>query len=171
VDTSAWIAVGRLLRTRGRVGEFVAEIDSSQPGRAGRLRRVALRKPGREGLFEVAGVWYHAGRPVLRFHGIETISEAEPWEGAEILVPPEERVRPEPGEYLHADLIGCTVEEHGVELGQVDGVEQYGGPALLRVRDGSGRELLIPFARAYLRGIDLAAKRILVELPEGLREL
>lgn len=171
MDTSAWVTVGRLQRTRGRVGEFLTEIDSTQPGRAERLTRVLLRKPPREAVVEVARLWYHSGRPVFQFAGIDSISDAEPWEGAEMLVPPEERVQTEPGEYLHDDLIGCAVVDRGAELGVVTGVEEYGGPALLRVRRPDGSELLAPFARAYLREIDIPSKRILVELPEGLGDL
>jgi 16S rRNA processing protein RimM len=42
--------------------------------------------------------------------------------------------------------------------------------ALLVVQGKSG-EILIPFAKSYLRGIDLAAKRVEMALPEGLVEL
>lgn len=171
MDFSAWVPVGRLLRTRGRIGEFIAEIDSSQPGRAERLQSVLLRKGPLERVAQVERVWYHSGRPILQFTGIDSISAAEPWEGAEILVAPEERVRTEPGEYLHADLIGCSVEENGRVLGIIESIEELGGPPVLTLRTPEGRELLIPFAHAICREIDVAHKRIRVELPEGLAEL
>jgi 16S rRNA processing protein RimM len=130
-----------------------------------------LRKAPREQEFAVARVWHHSGRPVFQFEGIDSISAAEPWQGAELLVPPEQRVAPEPGEYLHSDLIGCVVEENGRTLGTIEAIEEFGGPALLRLRKPGGGELLIPFANAFLREVDVAAKRIVVELPEGLTEL
>lgn len=174
MDSSAWVVVGRLLRIRGRVGEFIAEIDSDQPGRAERLKNVLLRKGPLEKFTQVERLWYHSGRPILQFAGIDSISAAEPWEHAEILVAPEERIQPESGEYLHEDLIGCSVEESGRVLGAVEAVQELselGGPPTLLLRTPEGRELLIPFVRAICRDIDIAHKRILVELPEGLTEL
>ena len=171
MDFSAWIVVGRLFRTRGRIGEFIAEIDSDQPGRAERLKNVLLRKGPLERLAQIERVWYHSGRPILQFAGIDSISAAEPWEGAEILVAPEERVQPEPGEYLHEDLIGSSVEENGRILGIIESIAEPGGPPMLLLRKPDGAELLIPFVRAICKEIDLAHKRIVVELPEGLAEL
>ena len=43
MSSADWVRVGRVLRTRGRVGEFICEIDSSHPGRAERLQHVRLR--------------------------------------------------------------------------------------------------------------------------------
>lgn len=171
MSTPTWVVVGRLLRTRGRVGEFIAEIDSNQPGRAERLKTVLLRKPSQEKIFEVANVWYHGDRPILQFTGINSISEAEPWEHSEILVPAEERAQPEEGAYLHEDLIGCVVEDRGQVIGTVAGVEEYGGPPTLRLTTPAGKELLIPFVRALCPEIDILGKRIRVELPEGLTDL
>ncbi len=168
-----WIAVGRLWRTRGNRGELVGEIYSSQPGRAEKLREVRLDVNGRQRTAEVEEVWFHDGRPVFKFAGIDSISDAELWQGADILVPESERAKPEEGEYSHADLIGCRVARMGTgeEVGVVQGVEEYGGPPLLRLEATDGREILVPFARSICREIDVAAKIIRVELPEGLTEL
>lgn len=171
MDFSGWVVVGRLLRTRGRIGEFIAEIDSDHPGRAERLQSVLLRKGPLERLVQVERVWYHSGRPILQFTGIDSISAAEPWEGSEMFVAPEQRIQPEPGEYLHEDLIGCSVEEHGHVLGTIESIQEVGGPPMLVLRTPEDGELLIPFVRAICREIDVARKLIVVDLPEGLKEL
>lgn len=168
---STWVVVGRLFRTRGRIGEFIAEMDSPDPARAERLTTVLLRKPPQEKTFEVANVWFHGGRPILQFTGIDSISAAEPWEHAEILVPAEERAQPEEGAYLHEDLIGCVVEDRGSVIGTVEGVEEFGGPPVLRLSTPEGRELLIPFVKAMCSEINVAEKRIRMNLPEGLTDL
>ena len=166
-----WIRVGRIVRTRGRVGEFLCEIDSSHPGRAELLKHIRLHKPPRELLADVAELWYHSGRPIFRFAGIDSISAAEPWEGAEIQVPAGERIEPEPDEYFHADLINCAVVQDGRDIGVITAIHETAGPTLLELRTPEGRELLIPFAKAFLKQLDLPNKRILVELPPGLTEL
>ena len=57
-------------------------------------------------------VWHHNGRPVFKFFGIDSISEAQVWRGADVLAPGDRAgaARAE-GEYSYADLIGCGM--HG----------------------------------------------------------
>lgn len=170
--TEGWVAVGRLKRTRGNRGELVGEIYSSQPGRAEKLKDVVLEVEGRRRPAQIERIWRHDGRPVFKFAGIDSISEAELWQGADVLAPESERAVPEEGEYSHADLIGCQVVAVGAApVGIVKGVEDYGGPPLLRLEAPDGREILVPFARSICREIDVAAKIIRVELPDGLLEL
>jgi len=173
VTDPSWVAVGRLWRTRGLRGEMTAEIYSSHPGRAEELKDVVLDLGGRRLPAQVERVWFHDGRPVIKFAGIDTISAAEPWRGADILVAASERSVPHEGEYSHADLIGCVMQPDGAEnpVGVVRGVEEYGGSPLLRVEAVDGREILVPFARAICREIDVAGKIIRVQLPEGLADL
>jgi 16S rRNA processing protein RimM len=160
-------------KTRGIRGELTAEVYSSQPGRAERLREVRLEKGGASRLAQVERAWYHGDRLVLKFEGIDSISGAEPWEGSDLLVKEEDRVRPAEGEYSHQDLIGCTLvnETGGDTAGVVRGVEDYGGAPLLKVEAVDGREILVPFARAICREIDVAGKTIRVQLPVGLLDL
>jgi 16S rRNA processing protein RimM len=164
------VAVGKILRERGRIGELTAEIYSSQPGRAAKLKDVVLSLAGLKRPVQVERLWYHDGRPVFKFLGIDSISDAQIWRGADLLAPESERARPEQGEYSHADLIGCEIL--GPQpLGIVRGVEDYGSQVLLRVEKTAGGEMLIPFANAICREIDVARKIIRVELPEGLADL
>ena len=58
----------------------------------------------------------------------------------------------------------------GKSLGTVTEVLDSGGTHILKV-DGSGGEILIPFAQSYLRKVDLGQRRIEVDLPEGLVDL
>lgn len=117
-------------------------------------------------------VWYHDGVPILKFLGIDSISDAEPWEHSEILVRAGELARPAAGEFLHTELIGCVVwdEDRGQPLGAVKGIQEFGSAPLLEIEAG-GREILIPLARSICREIDVARKIIRAKLPEGLTEL
>jgi 16S rRNA processing protein RimM len=106
---------------------------------------------------------------IFKFRGVDSISDAEPLAGAEVRVPLSERAPLEPGEFFQSDLVGCEVVDRrtGESLGRVSGWEESGGPGLLVVEGG----LLIPFARAICVEIHTEARRIAVELPEGLKEL
>ena len=80
--------------------------------------------------------------------------------------------QPEEGDYSYrrsgrAAVVGWASRVVGV----VTGVEEYGGPPLLKVEAADGREILIPFARAICKEIDVASKVIRAELPEGLLEI
>jgi 16S rRNA processing protein RimM len=151
----------------------MGEIYSSKPGRAEQLREVKLEVDGRGRVVQIERVWHHQGRPVFKFAGIYSIAEAELWQRPDMLVPEAERLEPAEGEYRHADLTGCSMiaAGSGKPVGVVRGVEEFGGPPLLRVEAANGREILVPFARTICREIDVAAKIIRVELPEGLMEL
>jgi len=83
--------------------------------------------------------------------------------------PVAERTPLEPGEFFQSELLGCEVIERrtGESLGRVRGWEDSGGAGLLAVEGG----LLIPFARSICVEIDPEARRIVVELPEGLKDL
>jgi 16S rRNA processing protein RimM len=170
-----WVAIGRLWRTRGNRGELLGELDSSDPERDQKLREVALEVDGRRQIMQVEETWRHDGRPVFKFAGVDSISDAEKWEGAEMSVRASEVEPPEEGAYSYADLVGCKVlgaaEEGAVmEVGVVTEVEAYGGAPLLKLEAADGREILIPFARSICKVIDVASKTIRVELPEGLLE-
>lgn len=118
---------------------------------------------------EVENLWWHDGRLVLKFKGIDSISQAETLSGAEVRVPREKSIQLEAGEYFQADLVGCEVIERasGERVGRVENFLETGGPGLLDL----GGDLLIPFARSICVEIDPAAKRILVDLPDGLKEI
>jgi 16S rRNA processing protein RimM len=119
----------------------------------------------------VEHVWVHNGRPILKFAGVDSISDAEKLQGANVLVEEAERERPGEGEYSHEDLVGCMVWCEDRPVGVVRSVEDYGGPPLLKLEAADGREILVPFALSICREIDVARKIIQARLPEGLMEL
>jgi 16S rRNA processing protein RimM len=165
------VAVGRLFRARGNRGELTGEIYSSQPGRAEKLKNVVLElADGKTRPSRVEQVWWHDGRPVFKFEGIDSISDAECWAGADVLVADSEREQPEEGAYSHADLIGCALWNRELKIGMVRAVEDYGGGPLLEVKLEDGRDVLVPFSRSICKEIDVAGKNIRAELPDGLLE-
>jgi 16S rRNA processing protein RimM len=123
----------------------------------------------------------NAGRIVLHFAGIDTIEQAEQLGGREVLIPLTERLPLESGSSYISDLVGCTLYDRGRALGIVESVEFPTTPdgtrrlddaaPLLAVTSPEGDEILIPYANAFLRLLDIATKSIHMELPEGLAEI
>ena len=104
---------------------------------------------------------------VLKFQGVDTMSDAERLEGLELRIPKQDRPPAPEGEFYFSDLIGCeVVEKSGKVVGVVEDWEEFSPTPLLIV---SGK--MIPFAKAICIEIDLASKRIVIDPPEGLLEL
>lgn len=113
---------------------------------------------------------FQHGRWVLKLEGIDSISDAESWVGSQVSIGQAGLPEPEDGSYYDFDLTGCEVHTGGGCIGIVREVVDYGGTALLRL-ERDGKELLIPFARRFLQRVDLAERRIDMDLPEGLLDL
>lgn len=142
---------------------------SAQAGAAGTVARPVAQAP-RQVVLE--NHWLHKGGVVLHFAGVTSISEAETLAGFIVAIPRAERAELDEDAVYVGDLIGCTLVDvagaEAVAVGAIEDVDRSGGAAPLLVVRGAKGEVLIPFAKSYLRKIDLEAKRVEMELPEGL---
>lgn len=180
-----WVSLARIRRPQGRKGEILAEILTDFPEKFAERRRLWLLPPegmvqdteqGTSREVELVAHWLHKGGIVLHFAGVNSISDAEALAGMIVAIPRAERAALAEDEAYIGDLIGCALVDvaggAAVRVGEIEGVDRSAGPvALLVVRSGAGGEILIPFARSYLRKIDLEAKRVEMALPEGLVDL
>jgi 16S rRNA processing protein RimM len=100
------------------------------------------------------------------------MNDAELLIGSELQVPRAERADLEPGWTFVSDLVGCTVLDRAREIGRIEEVQFGAGEApLLIVANGAGRKFDVPFAEAYLEGVDTALRQVRMNLPEGLLEI
>ncbi len=119
----------------------------------------------------VEDLWPHKGLLVLKFAGVDSISEAEALVGRELQVPRSERAQLQPGWNYVSDLVGCVVFDGGREIGRIKAVRFGAGEAPLLVVEAGPKEYEIPFAEAYLKSSDLERGQIHMQLPEGLLEV
>ena len=178
-SSAQWVWLARIRRPQGRKGEVFAEILTDFPEKFAQRRRLWLVSEAAPGAspreIELINHWLHKGGVVLHFAGVDSISAAETLAGLIVAIPPAERAPLGDEEVYIADLIGCALVNVAgatpVEVGVIEDVDRTAGPvALLVVRAAAG-EVLIPFAKSYLRRLDLAAKRVEMALPEGLTGL
>ena len=132
---------------------------------------LALAKDGTRRELELEESWPHKGMVVLKFAGVDSISEAETLVGCELQVPAGERAELEAGWTYVSDLVGCTVLDGEREIGALEDVRFGAGEAPLLVVRAKGREYEIPFAEAYLAGVDVKRRHIRMRLPEGMLEV
>ena len=154
------VTIATLGRPRGNRGELMAYSQSSFPERFASLQRVFVGS--RE--MTVESVWWHGDKLIFKFAGVDTIRAAEELAGLEVEIPASERVPLPAGEYYLTDLLGLEVYDRGERLGPVTGFQELPGQVLLE----AGR---VEFPKVFIRRVDWAARRIDVELPEGLRDL
>jgi 16S rRNA processing protein RimM len=185
-----WVVLAHLVRPQGRNGELLAEILTDFPERFADRKRLFLARPDSRPASAEAETprevilqnhWLHKGRIVLKFATVDSINDAEALRGLDVVIPREERAPLEEGAVYIDDLIGCRVfdvrgtgEDPSLggafeEIGEIVDVDRGSGAGdLLVVKTNSGEEVLIPFVKAYLKRVDLAEKRIEMELPVGL---
>lgn len=167
-----WVLLARVVRPQGRHGEVLAELFTDFPEEFARRKRVFLRLSAALKEAQVESHWLHKGRIVLKFVAVDSMDAAEELRGWEVVVPLADRVPLEGDAVYLSDLLGLHVidtSQGDADVGEITDVEPEGdSPAMLVIRTPDGDESLIPFVRAYLQKIDMAAGRLEMELPEGL---
>lgn len=187
-----WVSLALLLRPQGRKGELLAELLTDFPERFSERKRVFLRRSSTSAHtaassteYEIEDYWMpvgkNAGRVVLKFKGVDSISDAELLKQQEVVIPEEERAALEEDTAYISDLIGCTVFDNGKAVGIIEDVDFPAAATqdshlpeaapLLVVKNNDGQEFLIPFAKAWLHKLDIAAKRMEMTLPSGLLDI
>jgi 16S rRNA processing protein RimM len=180
-DIETWVHIARLIRPQGRRGEVLAEILSDFPGRFTEMRKAFLWRGDKRPVTPIVleNSWLHKGKIVLKFAQVDSISAAEALRGADLVISPAERMPLPSDEVYISDLIGCECVDvsPGVDaarrvLGTIrDVLRQEQTADLLIVAGDDGIEYEIPFAKAYLINIDVAARCVEMHLPPGLLEV
>ena len=116
-------------------------------------------------------VWPHKGLLILKFQGVDTMSDAEALLKSEIQVPLGERRKLEEGTWFVSDLVGCVVTDGGREIGAVVDVQFGAGEAPLLIVKAGKQEHMIPLTAEFTRRVDIGAKKIELQLPEGMLEI
>jgi 16S rRNA processing protein RimM len=170
------VLVGRIGKTHGLRGDVYVISETDFPEERFAPGAQLLLRPGGAGEdaavapIRIAAVRFHNGRPIVRFEGLASIDQAETFAGATLWIRAASRAPLPAGHYYHDALIGCEVETvTGQAIGQVTRVDAFGSAPLLVVTDGR-HEVLIPLADAICVRIDPAARRIVIDPPEGLLE-
>jgi 16S rRNA processing protein RimM len=181
-EEAEFVTIARVSKTQGRNGEVAATLLTDFPELfATRKKLFALGGSAAQGggasgtkttrrKLDLDEHWFHKGMVVLKFAGVDSISEAETLVGSEIQVPRSERAALGNDEFYVSDLIGCVVTDSGREIGRIKDVQFGSGEAPLLVIEGE-KEYLVPFAAAYIQNIALEQKRLEMRLPEGMLEL
>jgi 16S rRNA processing protein RimM len=170
-QTPDWVTLAEVIRPRGNRGELLCVDLSKGPERYLDLGTVLLfsAKDEELGQFAVEEAWLHQDQLILKFAGVDSISDAERFRGGEVRVPFSQRAPLAEGEYYLSDLPGCTVVNAatGEAVGTVAAALEMPGSNLIELENGA----LIPLSRAICPVIDPANKVIRANIPDGLLDL
>lgn len=167
------VVVGRIGRPHGVRGEVTIEVRTDEPDRrfADGATLDATPDPDVVGrAVRIERAWWHSGRLVLAFDGIDDRDAAESLRGLLLVVDRAPGERPEdPEEYYDSQLVGCEVAlPAGDRIGTVREVVHLPAQDLLAVALDEGREVLVPFVAVFVPTVDVVGQRIVIDPPAGL---
>jgi 16S rRNA processing protein RimM len=163
--------VGKLVNTQGLRGEVRVISTTDFPderfkvGSELYLFHPSLAQPLK---VTVASRRAHKGFELLRFQGYNSINDVEKYKGGELKIPEDALMDLADDEYYIHQLVGCTVfTDEGEELGKIVDVLQPGANDVWVVKGKRG-EVLLPYIDDCIKEVDIAAKRVVCHLMEGL---
>ncbi|MGH9638192.1 MAG: ribosome maturation factor RimM, partial [Candidatus Angelobacter sp.] len=127
-EEAEFVTIARVAKTQGRHGEVAATLLTDFPELFETRRKLFVlsdngkqsgtAEPNRRHL-DLDEHWFHKGMVVLKFAGVDSISDAEMLVGSEIQIPRSERAALGSNEFYVSDLAGCTVTDSGREIGRI----------------------------------------------------
>ena len=166
MSTDSRICVGAIAGAFGVAGEVRLKSFCTVPEAIGTYGPLFTEDGSRS--FKVKLTRPVAGGLGARLSGVATKEDADALRGTTLWVSRDRLPAAGDDEYYHTDLIGLAVHDTGgALLGRVSAVHNHGAGDLIEVAGPDGG-LLLPFTRATVPTVDLAAGRIVVDPPEGL---
>ena len=163
--------VGVITTTHGVRGEVKVFPTTDEPARFKKLKKVLLDTGKEKISLEISQVKFFKNLVILKFRGIDNINDVEKYKGKSLLIPREQAVTCEEGEYFIADLLGLKAEtEDGQHLGEVKDVLKTGANDVYVVERGDkeGTQVLLPAIRECVKHVDMEAGVITVHIMDGL---
>jgi 16S rRNA processing protein RimM len=119
--------------------------------------------------FELSLVGTAKGVVIAHLSGVEDRDQAEALRGLQLHLPRAALPQTEAEEYYHADLIGLeAVLGDGTPVGRVRAIYDFGAGDTLELTRPNGSPVMVPFTRAVVPSIELAAGRLVLDPPPGL---
>jgi 16S rRNA processing protein RimM len=166
------ITVGRIGPARGVRGAVFVEPWTDVPDERFAPGTTLRTDPADAGPLTVDESSTAGGKLVVHFAGVTDRASADALRGTRLVIDAASRPALEdPDEFYDSDLVGLAAATvAGIELGTVQDVVHAAGASYLMLSQ-DGRERMVPFVRAVVPTVDLAARRVVIDPPEGLLDL
>ena len=161
------INIGRISGASGIKGEVKLHHYSGNSERLQVLPSLYLVFNEKETEYLIENFRIQKRTPIIKFKDISDRNSAESLIGADVFVE-KELLRPtEEDEYFVDDLVGLSVIENGVKIGEVKTIIDNPAHGIIEINTG-GTPILLPLIDKFIKKIDIETSEITVELPEGL---
>jgi 16S rRNA processing protein RimM len=167
------LTVGQIVRPHGIRGEVIVDVRTDEPESRFAVGSTLATENGGPPTLTVEAVRPHQGRLLVVFDGVSDRELAERLRGVRLCVDSAEVPAPEdPDEFHDHQLVGLrAVTPAGEVVGEVASIDHAPASDLLVLRRPDGRSALVPFVKAIVPEVDLAAGRVVVDPPAGLFDL
>jgi 16S rRNA processing protein RimM len=163
----AQICIARIGAAHGVRGAVKLWTFTEDPLAVKRYGPLATKDGARQ--FEVTHAREAKGHLVATLKGVTTREDAERLNGIELYIAREKLPAVCEGEYYHADLIGlAAVTSADQPLGRVIAIHNFGAGDIIEIAPPHGATMLLPFTNAVVPSVDLAAGRVVIELPDEI---
>lgn len=166
MSESGWdVVIGEIVATFGLKGEVKVLAKTDFPEHFKTLEEVCIgRTEADRRVLKIENVRFHKGVVLLKFAGMDHISDVEMLRGMTVFVREMEKAPLGEGEYYIDDIIGLdVVTTEGKDLGRI--TEVLRSPANdVYVTDRA----MIPAVKEFVVSIDLDEKKMVVKPVEGL---
>lgn len=164
-----YILIGQIKGVHGLHGNLKVAFFTESIDVFGKGVSVLIREPSKPGrFFTIQKAKPYKKGILLTVDGISDISAAETLMGSDIYLDKSLLPETEEGEFYWFDIIGLSVvSREGETLGVVTSIFPTGSNDVYVVED-KGEERLIPALESVILSIDLDARTMTVDLPEGL---
>jgi 16S rRNA processing protein RimM len=167
------VVIARIIKARGIRGEVACDIETDFPERFQTLDRVTVLMPDERRLaLALEDHWFHKDRVILKFEGYDTMTAAGELVGGRLVISEADGLELEEDEFYEYQVVGADVVTiAGEKIGIVTRLMRTGGTDLLVIEGEGEREILVPFANDICTEVDVDARRITINPPEGLLDL
>ena len=167
------IVIARIVKPRGIHGEVACVAETDDLGSFSSPKQVSVWMPdGTWRTLKIETHWFHNDRVILKFEGHDTMTAAQTLVGGRLMIPEADQRTLAEGEFFEHQVIGAeAITSEGRNLGHVIKLLRTGGTDVLVIEGDDGRERLVPFADDICSEVDVRAKRITINPPDGLLEL
>ena len=164
-----YLEIGQIVNTSGLNGFLKVIPLTDDITRFEDLKTVYIQEKKDLVEFKIQDVKYSKNMVLLKLEGIDDIGEAEKFKNFYIKINRKDAVKLEEDSYFIVDIIGCKVfTDENEFLGKVIDVFQTGSNDVYTVKNNEDKEILLPAIEDVIKDVDVANKKIVVKLMDGL---
>jgi 16S rRNA processing protein RimM len=175
-DRKDYLVVAMIRKPHGIRGEMALALETDRPGAVFRNGR-RLELGDARGRPIGSSITVERARPItggllLKAVGFDgRTPELEALRGRSLLIESGEAAPAAPDELHYQELVTMTVVIGEKPVGTIREVTETAAGEMLIVERTGGGELLLPFVREWIRTVDRAERKLVMDPPEGLMEL